>query len=124
MDDKSMYIPNNDKQMDPFYRLNVMVEKIGHWKFEPMNRYLKNTQNFFGHVHKSLGTSIIYSPKFPPSLIIPDNPGTRFNPSHYKRTRNMILNLYFALEKAGVPSKAPEKYQEKYLQKSRLYLVL
>ena len=65
MIDKLMYIPNADKQNYPFlYKNNV--SKV--WTLTTNKNSIKVTNIFEPTNDKTLGTSVIYSPMFPPSL--------------------------------------------------------
>ena len=65
MNNKLIYISNYGKQNNLNSRL--LVEKFGHWKFETnQSSFNKSNQNFS---FVSLGTSIVYSPMSPPSLV-------------------------------------------------------
>ena len=63
MDNKLIYIPDDDKQNQPFFGFKLSVEKLG-------THYQNPTQILVQTNKKTLGTSVIYSPMSPPSLNI------------------------------------------------------
>ena len=71
MDDKFMYIPNDDTQNYLFCRLKLVVETFKHstvWAIQSNPKFL--SQRIRKRYHKSLGTSVINSPLSPLSLVL------------------------------------------------------
>ena len=70
MDDKLIYIPNNDTQNYLFCRLQLMVEMFEHWTNEQTNQNsLESPKLFSKRIRKcyckTLGTSVINNPLSP-----------------------------------------------------------
>ncbi len=68
MDEKFMYIPNDDKQNYSFCRLQLLIETFGH-SIKIQCKSLKLlSQKINKLYYKNLGTSVMKSPLSPPSL--------------------------------------------------------
>ena len=91
MANKFMYIPDDDTQNYPFFRLQVMVEMFLHStlltnesKFNKSQQIVKPTRKKY----KTLGTGVIKSPMSPPFMFIPNLPSQ----SMYKLISDYISN--------------------------------
>ena len=66
MDDKLVYIPNNDKQNFSFDRFKLLVENLETWFGIDHSKFNKSNQRGY----KALSTSVINSLMYPPSLTL------------------------------------------------------